>query len=103
MTKHNVFAQELSFMGPQIIKKIEEEVPELAGKITKIKFSHANYSWDEFQQKAQKKSNSPAPVAKLHPYSPQYQLKKKQAEALFNDIEDPETKELLMKLFIEKI
>lgn len=104
MTKHNVFAQELSFMGPQIIKKIESEVPELAGKVTKIKFSHANYSWDDFQKKKDKKAGPSAPEApKLHPYSPQYQLKKKQAESLFSDIEDEETRELLMKLFIEKI
>lgn len=103
MTKHNVFAQELSFMAPQIIQKIEENIPELKGKIAKIKFSHANYSWDDFQaSKAAKTQEKPAP-AKLHPYSPLYQAKKRKAQELFGDIEDDEVKELLTKLFIEKI
>ena len=104
MTKHNVFAQELSFMGPQIIQKIEENIPQLRGKIDKIKFSHANYSWDEFQKASFKKQQvSQAPSPKLHPYSPQYQLKKRKAQELFADIEDGEIKELLTNLFMEKI
>lgn len=104
MTKHNVFAQELSFMAPQIIQKIEENVPELRGKITKIKFSHANYSWDEFQNSSVKKQGfQAAPQNKLHPYSPQFQQKKKQAQELFHDIEDEDVKELLTSIFIEKL
>lgn len=103
MTKHNVFAHELSFMAPQIIQKIEEHVPELRGKILKIKFSHANYSWDEFQQTSLKKQQASEAPKKLHPYSPQYQVKKKRADELFADIEDDEVKQLLTSLFIEKI
>ncbi|MEX0798359.1 MAG: DUF721 domain-containing protein [Bacteriovoracaceae bacterium] len=103
MTKHSVFAHELSFMGPQIIEKIEENIPDLRGRIAKIKFSHANYSWDEFQKANFQKTNRPAGARKLHPFSPQYQLKLKRANELFEDIEDQEVKELLTALFMEKI
>lgn len=122
MTKHNVFAQELSFMSPQIIQKIEENIPDLKGRIKKIKFSHANYSSSQFQadqfqadqfqagqfqedNARQATFKKPNPVsseaAKLHPYSPHYQIKKKKAEQLFSDIEDGELKDLLSALFLK--
>lgn len=101
MTKHSVFASELSFMGPQIIQKIEEHVPELEGKIKKVKFSHANYSWEEFQNASFQKANKKPQVQKLHPFSPEFRIRKAKAQKLFSDIEDEEIKELLEKLFIE--
>ena len=103
MTKHSIFAQELSFMGPQIIQKIEENIPELKGKIQKIKFSHANFSWDEFKSSQFKKVSKGTSRPKLHPHSPQYKLKMKRAQEVFNDIEDDEVKELLTSLFMDKI
>ena len=103
MTKHSIFAQELSFMGPQIIQKIEENIPELKGKITKIKFSHANYSWDEFKNAKFEKTRERKARPKLHPHSPQYKLKMKKAQETFHDIEDDEVKKLLTSLFMDKI
>ena len=103
MTKHSIFAQELSFMGPQIIQKIEENIPELKGKIQKIKFSHANFSWDEFKNSQFQKASKRPAKPKLHPHSPHYKLKMKRAQETFSDIEDEEVKELLTSLFMDKI
>lgn len=101
VTKHNIFAQELGFMAPQIIQKIEKQLPQLKGKITKIKFNYANYSWEEYAGQLQETNSANPARPKLHPRSPYYLAKKNKAQTSFSDIEDPDLKDILIKLFIE--
>lgn len=97
IAKHPVFAQEIDSISPEIIKKIEDEVPALKNKIKKIKFSHSNYSWEEFKNEEKQKSRT---KKKPHRFSPEYRYKLKQAEFLFGDIEDDEIKEMLTQLYL---
>lgn len=101
MTKHPIFAQELGMISPQIIRKIESQIPALRGKINKIKFSHSEYSWESFQEKTKEPTIKEREVArKLHPFSPEFKLKKQQALEIFKDIEDDDFRESLVSLFI---
>jgi len=99
IAKHPVFAQELTMMGPEIIKKIEQNIPFLKGKIRRVKFTNANFSFDEFQ--SEQATFTKKLDKKSHPFSPEFRQKKLQANQLFEDIEDPELKELLSSLYIK--
>lgn len=82
-TKHAVFSQELGFLTPQIIKKIKELFPELGEKITKIKFSHSNYTSFDFQKEQVQEKIQPTKRKKLHPFSPEFlEDHKKQSRCL---------------------
>lgn len=94
-TKHSIFAQELGFLIPVIIEKIQERFPDLVGKITKIKFLHSNYSSNQFFQEKKSLNNKKESKPSMHPFSPEFMAKKSKAEKLFNEIEDPEIKKML--------
>ncbi len=99
-TKHAVFANELQMISPQIIVKIEQYFPKLKGKIKKIKFFHSEYNSKLFNKN--KETNFTEQKSdELHPYSPEYKAKVKKAKALFNDIEDNEIVESLIKYMVK--
>lgn len=101
ITKHPVFTQELTMMGPEIIRKISEHIPYLKDKLKKVKFTNADYSFEEFT-KEDKNMDQKKLDAKNHPYSPHFKSKQLQAQKLFDDIDDPELKEILTGLYMSK-
>ena len=100
ITKHPVFNQELNMMSQEILKKIKERVPSLKNHVKRLKFSHANYGSNEFNQSKAKEKKSENSNA--HRFSPEHRAKKAKANELFNDIEDDEVKELLTSLFLKR-
>ena len=103
-TKHAIFAQELGFLAPEILKKIKTQFPELSQQVDKIKFSHSTYSAQTFNQQI-KKAQIKAPPGKvkkntLHPYSPAYKVKRQKADEYFDHIEDPEVKQMLIDFML---
>lgn len=102
-TKHAVFAQELSFLAPEILKKVKSKYPELESKLENIKFIHSSFSAKEYNLSSPLKESVAKPREKktLHPYSPQYKERKFKAEQYFKNIEDPEVKELLINFMME--
>lgn len=101
-TKHPIFAQELGFLSPKIIEKIQERFPELCGKVTSIKFTHSKISaadlkvQEEKAQTFQKKKLK----KKIHKFSPQYQELLQKANELFKDIEDQELKSAFIDFYL---
>lgn len=101
-TRHAIFAQELSFLAPQILEKIKEKFPELEAKVNKIKFTYSDYSAKSFSNekiKADPKKASSKP-GRPHRFSPLYQRRMAKAKDYFSHIEDPEVKEILMNFMI---
>jgi hypothetical protein len=100
LTKHAVFSQELSLMSQLIIDKVEELFPSFRGHIKKVRFSTGDYSSEEFNNMKDKNNSNPPPNPKHHPFDPKYRMKKKQADALFSDIDDEEIKQLLVQVYL---
>lgn len=99
-SKHSVFAQELGFLSPQIIEKIEKMFPSLLGKISKIKFSFSQLSSDQFTQGKKMIQSVKETKPKLHPYSPEYQKIKSHAKMMFSEIEDEEVRDALTRFLL---
>lgn len=98
-TKHSIFSQELGFMGPMIIEKIEHMFPSFNGKIKKIRFTHSNYSSEEFNElKGQKTQNIVKEKPLPHPFDPKFRARKAQVEEMFKDVEDDEVRKLLINI-----
>jgi phosphoenolpyruvate synthase/pyruvate phosphate dikinase len=98
-TKHSIFSQELGFMGPMIIEKIEHMFPAFNGKIKKIRFTHSNYSSDEFNElKGQKVQNQKEKKPAPHPFDPKFRARKMEVEEMFKDVEDDEVRKLLISI-----
>jgi hypothetical protein len=94
-TKHSIFAQELGFLVPVILEKIQRRYPDLNGKLSKIKFIHSNYTSHQFMNDKKIESKKMKPKEKLHPFSPEYMEKKATAEKIFDGIEDEDVKKML--------
>lgn len=101
ITKHPVFNQELNMMSQDILEKIKEKIPSLKNHVKRIKFSNANYSANDFINSSKKKESN-KPTTNGHKFSPEFRAKKAKANSLFEDIEDPEVKELLTNLFLKR-
>jgi len=99
-TKHSVFANELSFLTPQILEKIVTRFPELSGKLEKIKFTHSQFTSDEFNEKKVMSVNAPKKKEPLHPFSPEYARRKSEAIKLLDGIEDEEVREILFNFLL---
>lgn len=99
MVKHPIFSQELKFMTQMIIDKVIERFPKLKDSIKQIKFINSESFFKPFADEVeQKKELGP----KLHPFSPQAQAKRREANMLFDDIDDEGLKELFINLYMEK-
>jgi hypothetical protein len=99
ITKHSVYSQELSFLAELIKVQIFKVFPHLKPVIKKLVFqTQENY----FDQKAEReKEKTLAEPTRLHVQSPQYKLRKMEAERLFADVEDPELREMMISIFIQ--
>lgn len=98
-TKHSIFAQELSFLAPTLLKKIKEKFPELDGKLNKIHFSYSDFTAKQFDT-PQKQKEINKPKKEIHRFSPEYQYKVQNAQKLFSDISDDELREQLINFYI---
>lgn len=119
LTDHSAISQQVDFISSLIINKIEEEFPQLKGKIQKLNFIVDS---THFQKKMEQVSNQKSILAKqgklkkselqnvpkdwkertgLHPYSPEFQKLKKQADSFFENVEDKQVKDLLTSLYIQ--
>jgi len=103
LTNHSAFSQQLGFMEEVLKKKIVEHFPSMEGKIKGIKFqtNSAHFEQQMKQKKIVKKKKEKVQQTTLHPYSPQYKKYKAEAESLLTGLEDPETKESLISLYIQ--
>lgn len=84
-TKHSIFAQELGFLTPEIIQKINQLFPDLEGQVKSIKYLHSNIF-----EPSQERNETPQRTRKLHPQSPEFKQLKKKAQTLTQDFEDAE-------------
>jgi len=101
LSKHAVFSQELNFMVPMIIAKIEMKFPFFKGKIKKIRFSVGKFSSEEFNAMNDshvENTENTLEKPKIHKFNPKYIAKKAEAEEFFSDVDDPEIKELLVAI-----
>lgn len=98
VVKHPIFAQELKFMSGLIIEKVIERFPKLHGQIKQIKF----ISSENFFKPMEEMEQNQVASTKLHPFSPEYQAKKFQANKLFDSIEDEDLKQLFTSLYLQK-
>lgn len=98
-TKHQIFAQEMGFMNEEIIQKIHASFPELKNLISKIKYINNEFTLQDFNHPITKENTTPK-RAKLHPYSPEFKKRMYEASQLFQDIEDEEVKQALMKYYL---
>ena len=96
-SKHSIFAQELGFLAPKIIEKINDAFPSFEGGIQRIKFVHNDFQ--AVQQTHTKQTQAPS-KPKLHPHSPQYKILVKKADELIADIEDEDVREALKKFIL---
>jgi len=102
LTKHSIFSQELGFMAPLIIEKIDKMFPSFNGKIKKIRFSHGKFSSEEFNMmKANTQKKEVQEKEKPHPFDPKYRMRKIQVEKMFEDIDDGEIKDLLISITLQ--
>lgn len=100
ITKHAIFSQELGFMSPIILKKIEQKFPKFNNQFSKIKFitSEKYFNLPDLKKEISPKKN----VANNHTFSPIYQKKLLSAKSMFSGIEDEEVKELLISLYLQQ-
>lgn len=99
VTTHSTYSHELSYLSEEIKKLIFKELPELKPVIKKLVYeTHEAY----FKERPAVTPEVPTEQKrKLHPQSPQYKLRKAEAERLFGNVEDEEFKNLLISIFIQ--
>lgn len=99
VTIHSSISHELSYYSEELKEEIFRVLPELRPIIKKIIYeTQENYFKVRQQQEVEK---TPEVKARLHPQSPQYKLRKAEAERLFGTVEDPELRELMISIFIQ--
>ncbi|HXH30411.1 MAG TPA: DUF721 domain-containing protein [Bacteriovoracaceae bacterium] len=100
ITKHSVYSQELSFLSEEIKKEVFKVFPKLRPVLKKLVFQTQENFFTTKEATAAKIKESTAAL-KLHPQSPQYKKLKLEADRLFNDIPDPELREIMTSIFIQ--
>ena len=100
ITKHAIFSHELSFMTPILIKKINKMFPKFSNQFSKIKFINSE-KYFNLPQKIDARVNQSAKF-NGHAFSPFHQRKLADAKKLFEDLDDEETKELLISLYLQQ-
>lgn len=99
-TKHAVFAQEMQFLSQDIIKKVEDNFPSLEGKIKELKFLNNEKVFNFKEIKKEENFKLQKPKKSLHPFSPEFKMRKFKAQELFEDIEDEEIKKALIDFYL---
>lgn len=99
-TKHQIFAQEMGFLIPDILDKIYEHFPNLESHISNIKFINNEFLGENLEKRKSALEFQPKAKRKVHPFSPEYLHKKSEAQKIFGDIEDPEIRDILTKYYL---
>ena len=104
LSNHSAFSTTLSFMEEKIKQNIFQEFPEFKKAIKKISFKVDSAY---FNQETLKKSKILSSVKKeniqekLHPFSPEYKRLKKEADNLFQNIEDEQLLQSLTSIYMQ--
>ncbi|OUR96327.1 hypothetical protein A9Q84_08200 [Halobacteriovorax marinus] len=107
LTNHSAFSQQLGFLEEELKKKIIAKFPTLKGKVNRITFIYNTVHFEK-QVNISKSFVKPEPEDNLkekkifHKYSPIYKKLKNEAMDLLSEIEDPEVKEILTSIYIQK-
>lgn len=100
VTVHSSYSHEMSYFSEELKKNIFKVLPELKPIIKKIVYeTHEGYFRHREEVTAKKAPEEARP--RPHPQSPQYKVKKAEAERLFGSIEDPELRSLMISIFIQ--
>lgn len=99
VTVHSTISHEMSYFSEELKKNIFKVLPELKPIIKKVVYETQESFFKVRQDVETKKAEEQKP--KLHPQSPQYKLKKAEAERLFASVEDPELKAMMISIFIQ--
>ncbi len=105
LTAHPAFSQGMSFMEINIIESIAQKFPALKGKIRSLAYIVDSSAFNTEKAKLDFRKQKQRPENRQnnfpHRYSPEYKILKQKADELFADIEDLESKELLISLYIQ--
>ncbi len=103
ITRHSAYAQQLSLLEDAVKKKIFTHYPILRSHIQKLRFQNSETffkKWDQEKDRDQKIKEQN--LTKRHQYDPNFQKKKESAERFFQDVQDPELKEILVSLKLQQ-
>ena len=102
LTNHPAISQTLSFLEEDIKKNIIKEFPTLVGKINRIYFQTNSTFFEKKMENALKRGHgTEKKEPTLHPFSPKYLKLKREADHIFQDIDDEELKNLLISIYIQ--
>lgn len=100
LTRHSVYAHQLSYMSEPIKEKIFSHYPSLKSHIQNIKFqtSEQHFNNPKIKQQIENKHTT---AAKKHKFCPDYINKHFKANEEFQDIEDLDIRESLISLKLQ--
>ena len=99
LTNHPAFSQQLSFMEDVLVKKIAKLLPEMASQIKGLTFQTNSSFFEQKHKFSEKRKKGTEPS--IHKFSPVYKERSKEAELLFNEVEDDEMNDSLKSIFIQ--
>ena len=101
-TAHSAFSQQLSLMQGQILEKIGEHYPKSKHHIKSLSFvtKDIHFSEKKTDLLSGKETKKYMKNNRLNKYSPTYRNLFNEASKLFEDIENHEVKESLIKIYI---
>lgn len=97
MAKHSSYSQNISFLSEEIKEKIFKIFPKLKPVIKKIVFLTKENFFNNQESIIENKKH----ILSMHPQDPRFKILKIEAEKLFEDVEDPELKKVLISLFMQ--
>ncbi len=103
LTNHAAYSSVISFMEEKIKENIITYFPSLIGKVDNIKFQ-VNSAFFEKQKAIGMRSKVVKTLSTnqpMHLQSPAYKKLKKEADSIFQDVSDKETKEALTSIFFQ--
>lgn len=105
VTSHPAFSQGVSFMEKGLIENITKGFPGLKGKIRQLSFIVNAQVFNQAKEAQQTRSIKQSPENRSknmpHRHSPEFKICRQRAEEIFSDIEDQESKELLISIYIQ--
>jgi len=108
LTNHSAYSQALSYMEETLKSKLFKIFPQLQTKIKKFNFQVSTAHFDrtkaDLEQRANLDNKNLAQQKKrttFHPQNPIYKKLKTQAEAEFSYIEDEQTRQALISIYLQ--
>lgn len=101
LTNHPAFAEQMSFMEKALLEKVFKAFPSLNGKLKKITFKYDSRKFDQQLEMLDKITKKTEIAKVIHPLSPQYRELRKKALQLFDHVEDEQTREQFISIYIQ--